>query len=203
MLVLRKADFAYASPRLFSQPRRAASSIAEALSQDQPRRAHYKSRRGTPSPHHYRQRHSCKMGKRRNEDAQISKAEYARREAKPTQGGGAFPRADAATLSPTAPRVPLLVARFAAAGARGLRDAHRVAEQVLQCVRGDRPHEYTERSDRRRRERLCTVRGTARSEIFAKKDGGPVFWFRATAGNSRIPRPWKMKTTPSSPNLGS
>ena len=39
------------------------------------------------------------MGKRRNEDAQISKAEYARREAKPTQGGGAFPRADAATLA--------------------------------------------------------------------------------------------------------
>ena len=77
-------------------------------------------------------RETSTMGKRRNEDAQISKAEYARREAKPTQGGGAFPRADAATLSPTAPRVPLLVARFAAAGARGLRHAHRVAEQVLQ-----------------------------------------------------------------------
>ena len=39
------------------------------------------------------------MGKRRNEDAQISKAEYARREAKPPTGGGAFPRADAATLA--------------------------------------------------------------------------------------------------------
>ena len=39
------------------------------------------------------------MGKRRNEDAQISKAEYARREAKPPSGGGAFPRADAATLA--------------------------------------------------------------------------------------------------------
>lgn len=39
------------------------------------------------------------MGKRRNEDAQVSKAEYEKRDARPAPGAGAFARADAATLA--------------------------------------------------------------------------------------------------------